>query len=86
MSKITMLVAVLGFVAAAGAAQAMTAAPIGPNPSIASDVRMGCGPGMQPNAFNRCVPNRRAPVMRRLVCPRGTHLAPSGRRCLPNRF
>ena len=88
MSRFASFIAAAGFaLLAAGAAQAMpAAAPLDHASSIVSDVRLGCGPGMHPDAFNRCVPNRRHPTMRRLVCPRGTHLAPSGRRCLSNRL
>jgi hypothetical protein len=88
MLRFTAFIAAAGFfVLAAGAAQAMPpAAPLDLNASIVSDVRMGCGPDMHPNASNRCVPNHPSRARRHLICSRGTHLAPSGRRCLPNRL
>ena len=94
MSKIAKFVAVLGFMAAsAGVAHAMpAAAPLGQGNSIVSEAAFGCGPGFTRTPFGRCVPDHRAPIMRRgpevrpmAACPRGTHLAPRGGRCIPNR-
>ena len=87
MPRFTSLIAAAGFaLLAAGAAQALPAAAPDHTSPVASNVRVDCRAGMHPDAANRCVPNRRRPMTRRLICPRGTHLAPSGRRCLSNRL
>ncbi len=96
MSKIAKFAAAFGFViATAGIAQAMPASvPAHQGLSMATEAAFGCGRGMHPNNFGRCVPNgpavivrpapvfRPAIVVRRPVCPRGMRLAPNGRRCI----
>jgi len=93
MSKLTTFIAAAGFALLAGGAQAAPVAapldqtsPIASDSPVASDIRPDCRANMHLDAANRCVPNHRRPMTRRLICPRGTHLAPSGRRCLSNRL
>ncbi len=94
MLRIVKFAGALGFIVAmAGAAEAMPAtAPMTKGTMVASQIAFGCGPGLERNRFGRCEIRRadrwRRPALsyRRLACPRGTHPAPSGRRCVPNRF
>lgn len=88
MLRIVKFAAAVGFiVAAAGAAQAMPAAvPMTKGSMVVNEIAFGCGPGQTRNRFGRCEYRRPAPVFRRPVCPRGMHLGPNGRRCVPNRL
>lgn len=94
MLRIAKIAAAFGFIAvASGAAQAMPAStPMTKGSLVVDEIAFRCGPGMERNRFGRCEFRRAdrfqrpGPAYRRPTCPRGTHPASSGRRCVPNRF
>jgi hypothetical protein len=74
----TMMAALVGFAAIAGAAEAMPLASVGPGATAdVIQVAGGCGPGRHRGPYGGCLRNFANPAAH--ACPRGFHIGPYGR-------